>query len=114
MCCCAESAKDRARAKWSVPAKDLAILGKQLHSIGLTLRDVVGDGNCLFRALSDQLYGDESHHVELRAMTVAHIRAHKEFFEPFRESEKEDETFEEYVDDMAQDGVYVGNWYAAL
>lgn len=40
-------------------------------------------GNCLFHALSDQLYGDQSRHAELRADTVEFMRAHPEQFKDF-------------------------------
>jgi len=42
------------------------------------LIDVAGDGNCLFRAVAVQLFGDETRHAELRANAVAHLREHPE------------------------------------
>lgn len=36
-----------------------AAVKSEISRLGLTLRDVQGDGNCLFRCLSDQLYGTE-------------------------------------------------------
>jgi OTU domain-containing protein 3 len=35
---------------------------REMKETGLMLRDVVGDGNCLFRSVSDQVDGDESLH----------------------------------------------------
>lgn len=35
--------------------------------------DVLGDGNCLFRALSVGLYGDETHHSQLRQHIASHL-----------------------------------------
>lgn len=32
----------------------------QLESKGFQLKEVYGDGNCLFRAVSDQIFGDEN------------------------------------------------------
>ena len=40
-------------------------------------------GNCLFAALSDQLYGDESHHMEIRARVVEFMRLNGAYFKPF-------------------------------
>ena len=40
-------------------------------------------GNCLFHALSDQLYGDQSSHAELRAATVEYMRANATYFKSF-------------------------------
>ena len=40
-------------------------------------------GNCLFHALSDQLYGEQSHHARLRADTVDYMRQHPDDFKAF-------------------------------
>ena len=42
-----------------------------------------GDGNCFFRAVSVQLYGDETHHLELRCAVVAYLRVHRHLFNLF-------------------------------
>ena len=55
----------------------------QLFPLGLALREVPGDGNCLFRALSDQLYGEDARHAEIRTDVVDYIRSNREDFEPF-------------------------------
>jgi hypothetical protein len=44
-----------------------------LASLGLQSVDVMGDGNCQFRAMSVGVYGDESHHSELRMRTASHM-----------------------------------------
>ena len=41
------------------------------------------EGNCLFNALSDQLFGDQSHHIELRGATVDYIRSDPDHFKKF-------------------------------
>ena len=40
-------------------------------------------GNCLFHALSDQLYGEQSQHAKLRADTVEYMRQHPNDFKAF-------------------------------
>lgn len=40
-------------------------------------------GNCLFHALSDQMYGDQGQHAKLRADTVEYMREHPEDFKAF-------------------------------
>ena len=40
-------------------------------------------GNCLFNALSDQLYGNQGHHREIRLKTVAWMRENKHQYTPF-------------------------------
>jgi OTU domain-containing protein 5 len=37
-----------------------------LEEKGLVIKEVEPDGNCMFRAISDQLYGTEVFHFELR------------------------------------------------
>jgi OTU domain-containing protein 3 len=40
--------------------KDLKRFKRKLESIGLVVKQVGGDGNCLFRSVADQLDGDQS------------------------------------------------------
>jgi hypothetical protein len=55
----------------------------QLAKIGLELRDITGDGNCCFRALSDQMVGDENQHLIYRKNVCNFMRENREDFEPF-------------------------------
>jgi len=59
----------------------------------------------VYRAVSDQLVGDESLHALYRNMACDYILAHRDHYEPF----VEDETFEEYLADIAKEGVWAGN-----
>jgi OTU domain-containing protein 5 len=40
---------------------------------GLEIRRMVGDGNCLFRAVSDQVYGDAEMHSDTRQMCIDYM-----------------------------------------
>ncbi|KAL8692112.1 MAG: hypothetical protein Q9218_002808, partial [Villophora microphyllina] len=42
-------------------------------------------GNCLFHALSDQLYGDQSRHQEIRAAVIRLMRANSDYYKNFIE-----------------------------
>ncbi|KDO29533.1 hypothetical protein SPRG_05489 [Saprolegnia parasitica CBS 223.65] len=64
------------------------------------------DGNCLFRALSDQLHGDQTHFPVIRKDIVQYIKDHQDDLEPFMEDE---EAFDHYCSRMADDGVWGGN-----
>jgi OTU domain-containing protein 3 len=55
----------------------------QLGKLGLELRDITGDGNCCFRALSDQMNGNENNHLEYRKRVCQYMRQNREEFEPF-------------------------------
>ena len=45
---------------------------------------VVGDGNCLYRAVSQALYGKEDKHTLLRLMTAMEIAVHHPTYDPSR------------------------------
>ncbi|KAG7391103.1 hypothetical protein PHYPSEUDO_005870 [Phytophthora pseudosyringae] len=51
--------------------------------LGWEVAPIRKDGNCLFRALSDQLYGHERRHLELRRRLVDFIDLERAYFEPF-------------------------------
>eukprot|EP00825_Cyclidium_porcatum_P015769 TRINITY_DN1903_c0_g1_i2.p1 TRINITY_DN1903_c0_g1~~TRINITY_DN1903_c0_g1_i2.p1 ORF type:complete len:668 (+),score=151.99 TRINITY_DN1903_c0_g1_i2:92-2095(+) len=50
---------------------------------GFNIIAVGMDGNCLFRAVSDQIYGDEQFHKNIRRVCVDYIEQQKEFFEKY-------------------------------
>ncbi|KAL3994117.1 OTU-like cysteine protease family protein [Acanthocheilonema viteae] len=82
---------------------DVADLRAQLGSFGLTVRDIPGDGNCLFRALGDQLDGHTGNHLKHRLDTVRFMINHRDHFEPFI-----DVPFDRYVNDLSRPGTYAG------
>jgi len=51
-----------------------------LETYGLKERPVEGDGNCQFRALSDQLYGSEAYHLDIRLRVVEQLQACKDAY----------------------------------
>lgn len=78
----------------------------QLKAMGLTLREVQGDGNCLFRALNDQLEGHTRNHLKYRYETVQYMKEHRTDFEPFVEDEV---PFDQHLYNLGQPGTYAGN-----
>ena len=57
------------------------------------IRDVKGDGNCLFRAIADQYYGTEEKHDELRTLATNYIRCYRnkfQFLKDFNDSDCEE------------------------
>lgn len=51
-----------------------------LHGIGRKLHRVIGDGSCLFRALTFALLGDEKHNYLIRSEIVRLINLNKKIF----------------------------------
>lgn len=68
-------------------------LETQLRDQGFLLRDVTGDGNCMFRAISDQVHGAENHHRKFRESITDFMLRQKDYFAPFVSDEQ---TFEQY------------------
>jgi OTU domain-containing protein 3 len=50
---------------------------------GLYASEIRGDGNCLFNALSDQVFGDQKHHREIREAVVKHMKENKDEYVNF-------------------------------
>ncbi|KAM4646769.1 OTU domain-containing protein 3-like [Amazona ochrocephala] len=88
------------------PAPGGGGLARQLWALGLKLREVPGDGNCLFRALGDQLEGHSRNHLRHRQETVDYMIQQREDFEPFVE---DDVPFETHVSNLAKPGTFAGN-----
>ncbi|GLJ06377.1 hypothetical protein SUGI_0037580 [Cryptomeria japonica] len=75
--------------------------------LGLKVVETEQDGNCMFRALADQLYGDQEQHETCRRMVVNYMIRHPQQFTDFFEGG--DEGFQEYCEEMADDGVWGDN-----
>jgi len=66
-----------------------------LESKGLHVFKIEGDGNCLFRAVSHQLFMNQGYHEELRLKAVDHLIRHRNRFEQFC-----GEDFDRHVEEM--------------
>ncbi|KAG9292306.1 hypothetical protein G9A89_009118 [Geosiphon pyriformis] len=78
----------------------------QLKQHGLYCKDIVGDGNCLFRSLSDQYYGNPKQHPKIRLEVCEYLEAHRDHFQYFVE---DDVPFDDHIVLMKQQGTYGGN-----
>ncbi|KAF2103285.1 cysteine proteinase, partial [Rhizodiscina lignyota] len=54
-----------------------------LSAIGLYAAQTQGDGNCLFNALSDQLYGEQSQHRQIRNAVIEHMREQSSHYKAY-------------------------------
>ena len=83
----------------------------------MTIVDMAADGNCLFRALSDQLYRDYGKcHDEIRSDICDYIEEFKEDFTVFLvldddscEEGDDGKDFESYIETMRLVGVWGGH-----
>lgn len=61
----------------------LARFGERLAALGLELRPTAADGNCLFRAVALQVYGDAEMHDTVRQLCLKHMAAERDHYSQF-------------------------------
>lgn len=83
-------------------------LCEQLSRLGLRIRDIDGDGNCLYRAIADQLWGEEERHLEVRLAVCDYLETHASRFEMFI-AEEDGHSFSEHVQLMRALGTFGGH-----
>ena len=81
-----------------------AWLKTRLKRQGLEIKKMLGDGNCLFRAVSTQIYGDADWHADIRKHVVKYIKSERSYFGQFIT-----EDFDEYIAKMSREGCYGTN-----
>ena len=86
-------------------AVDLAKFKISITKKGLKIEEVSGDGNCLFRAVGDQIFGEESKHEFLRDQVCDHLEFNKEEYKWFIE---EDKNIDDYISTMRAAGEWGG------
>lgn len=86
--------------------KNTPAFQNQLEKLGLEIRDIVGDGNCLFRSLADQMDGQSENHLYYREKVCEYIEGNRDDFEPFLLDKC---NFEDYVKNLKLAGTYAGN-----
>ena len=64
-----------------------------LEARRLRVKPVAGDGNCMFRSIADQIYGDEEMHIVTREMCMDYMEQNRGHFEQFIANEE----FSDYV-----------------
>ncbi|CAM9660983.1 unnamed protein product, partial [Scytosiphon promiscuus] len=77
---------------------------RALRSHGLRVVPVEGDGNCLFRSVSHQIYGNDSHHRLVRARCMDYMESEAHFFEPYVEGDMA--AFLRYLEVKRQNAVW--------
>ncbi|SBS81652.1 OTU-like cysteine protease [Plasmodium ovale curtisi] len=69
------------------------------------IKSIRTDGNCLFRAVSDQLYNYEDNYKEIRKRVVDHLLQNEDKYKNFLEY---DESYKSYIDRISLDGTWGG------
>jgi hypothetical protein len=81
-----------------------SLFAEQLRNYGLKLRVIVGDGNCMFRSLADQLEGRQERHQYYRQVIVEYMSENPEDFQPFVDGD-----WKHYLSKMHKDGEWGGH-----
>ena len=63
--------------------------------------EIDGDGNCLFRAVSDQVYGSDEYHEIIRQKCMDYLEVQKKFFKLFIEGD-----FDDYIKKKRKNGIW--------
>ncbi|CAL9146493.1 unnamed protein product [Musa hybrid cultivar] len=92
------------RINKGLPTVDEEISDHQRLTERLMLYDLVdlkvqGDGNCQFRALSDQLYRSPEHHKFVRQQVVDQLRSHPEIYDGYVPM-----SYDDYLKKMSKNG----------
>eukprot|EP00658_Telonema_sp_P-2_P069042 TRINITY_DN5809_c0_g1_i1.p1 TRINITY_DN5809_c0_g1~~TRINITY_DN5809_c0_g1_i1.p1 ORF type:complete len:503 (+),score=128.95 TRINITY_DN5809_c0_g1_i1:3-1511(+) len=96
----------RKAAKYRYSASEDKRFREQLRDVGLRWTEMEGDGNCLFRAVADQMLGAPGQHTRLRQETVDYIEQERELYQWFVE---DDMDFDTYCATMRRHGEWGGH-----
>ena len=75
-----------------------------LEKLHFFIKKMGGDGNCMFRAVSDQVYGNEEYHDIIREKCMDYLLIEREFFSQFIEGG--DKEFDNYITRKRKSGVW--------
>ncbi|KPA78043.1 hypothetical protein ABB37_06787 [Leptomonas pyrrhocoris] len=96
------TAAERRQAREQVIRVGVQRLFQRLNELHLVAYHVKNDGNCQFRAISHQLFGDEGYHDIVRCQVVSYMRAARvECFDFYFESPAQADA---YYDNLAKPG----------
>ena len=75
-----------------------------IEKLHFFIKKMEGDGNCMFRAVSDQVYGNEDFHNIIREKCMDYLLIEREFFSQFVEGG--DKEFDNYINMKRKFGVW--------
>ncbi|UJR14922.1 hypothetical protein I4U23_001904 [Adineta vaga] len=97
--------KSREKKTYLKKDENAGAFNAQLRTFNLQLRDIIGDGNCLFRSFADQLDGDQHRHAYYREKICDFMRTNRVDFEPFIV----DQPFDSFLRSLSKNGTFGGN-----
>ncbi|GKB42212.1 OTU domain-containing protein [Tanacetum coccineum] len=85
------------------PQNEFDRLDQRLKFYGFRYEAVIGDGNCVTRSISDQVYGNEELHPLVRTTAIAMIKRHRHLY---RQHFQSNESFSRYCYNMSRTGTW--------
>jgi OTU domain-containing protein 3 len=83
-----------------------AKIEEYMTSHGIIRKPIIGDGNCLFRAMADQLGLSQDLHRQIRQKIINTIHRDKDYFVNFIDEDEVDGV-EAYCEEMSKDGSFL-------
>ena len=77
---------------------------KNMEKLHFFIKAMGRDGNCMFRSVSDQIYGNEEYHYIIREKCMDYLLIEREFFAQFVEGG--DKEFDNYINMKRKSGVW--------
>ncbi|XP_075018805.1 UDP-N-acetylglucosamine transferase subunit ALG13 [Calonectris borealis] len=94
VCCCRPGRMQKGWKKYfGQKSFSEVAMDEYLGSLGLYRKMTAKDASCLFRAVSEQLFSSQIHHVEVRKACASFMRQHQHKFESYVEG-----SFEKYLE----------------
>jgi hypothetical protein len=94
----------RSTPRASKTSTGVVLLRQRLENLHLAMRTIAGDGNCQFRAFSQNLFGTEEQHALVRARAVEYMKAHAADFRGFIDDgqSRRNGNFSDYLSQMSK------------
>ena len=77
---------------------------KNIEKLHFFIKKMGRDGNCMFRAVSDQVYGNEDYHYIIREKCMDYLLIERDFFSQFIEGGNKE--FDNYINMKRKSGVW--------
>ena len=81
-----------------------SVFNSRLCRYGLRALEVGGMGNCLFRAVAHQIYGDANRHLEIRRTGIQYLQNNPDQF--IESAVVGNTSWSEYINNMSMDGTW--------
>ncbi|KAN0035668.1 hypothetical protein ACTA71_004952 [Dictyostelium dimigraforme] len=80
-------------------------IDQQLSLLNLSRKEIPKDGSCLFRCVSESIFGTQNYHSRVRMQCIKYLELNRDLFEPFACVHN---PWEKYIFEMKKDGTWGG------